>query len=290
MSTPFNPNDVAKPLLDAARRGDWDCVRSMVVDYPTVPKYQVLLQAISTSNPTMVDFMLRFSTPDDLNAIWSEGDLLLNCAMGVESLPIFDQILPLVDCSDWGDAVFYSAIRAKNPLFFKRLEQHLPDKLEYGVMRAVEAKRLEILPTLLDKYTLKSPYPLFYAMLLPNGEEFVKTMIPYASDENLYRGLCKAVEHNPGILDIFLEVCDPKDFNSKALFVALEYEHFDVAEILAPLSDPMDIVNDCGGFQKDNPLSERSVQWLEEWVAQDLKKRLSGAVGHVQPGVACRKM
>lgn len=290
MSTPFNPKDVAKLLLEAARCGDWDCVRNMVVDFPTVPKYQVLLQATAASNCTMVDFLLRFCTHDDLNAMWNEGELLLNYAMGAESLSIFDRILPFVDCSDLGEAVFYAAIRAENPLFFKRLEQHLPDKLEYGVQRAVEAKRLDILPTLLDKYTLVSPYPFFYAMLFPNGEEFVKAMIPYASDENLYRGLCKAVEHNTAVLNTFLEVCDPKDFNSKALFVALEHEHFDIAEILAPLSDPMDIVNDCGGFQKDNPLSERSVQWLEKWVAQDLKKRLSGAVGHVQPGVASRKM
>ena len=283
---PIHLSKICHNLKNAVFHNDVERVLEIVEQNPQIDKYSALFEAIKHERKDCFEVLFNHVTADERSAIYEEGGLLLYLALETKQFYVFERLFDMVGTDDLTDGLFYAAIRAGDKLCFELLTPHLPPELDNAVLRAVEYGQLEFLPTLLQHYGVNSYAPLNKAMIHPfYPEEFLDLLVPYCSVNYLHTALCEAVEFLASYVPQLIGLCDPKAKDSEALFLSLTHQRFDLATLLAPLSEPAVVLhrlNDMGRHPA-------AVAWLEEWMAQDLNTRI---IGSIDSGVAgpARKM
>lgn len=275
-------------LFTAVQEGNCERAHRVLAHHPDVTKYRALLEAVKADNQEIFDLLVSHFNNEDMKALHEEGGMILDSAIEQNNVCMFNAIFAVVNPLELDDAVFYSAIRSPNSVFFERLRPHLPHELTNGVERAVEYGNVEALKSLLDTYGFSSLLTFFKAIEHTCHQEMVNLIVPYADANILGRGLSHAVVHQPDLLEHLLKVCDPKFNQSHALKTAVVLGFWETADMLAPLSEPQVALNSL--MQHDAVSCKPEIVWLEQWIAHDLNTRLHESVEHVSAAKAVRKM
>lgn len=275
-------------LFQAVLEGNCERARRVLVHHPDVTKYSALLEAVKADNQEIFDLIVSHFNPGDMKALYEEGELILDAAIDQNNVCMFNAIFAVVNPLELDEAVFHSAIRSPNSVFFERLRPHLPHQLTNGVERAVEYGNVKALKSLLDTYGFFSTITFFKAIEHTCRQEMLDLIVPYADANILNNGLSYAVEHQHDVLEQLLKVCDPKSNRSHALQTAVVLGFWEIADMLAPLSEPQIVLDFL--MESDEPYYNQAIVWLEQWIAHDLNTRLHESVEHVAAVKTVRKM
>lgn len=258
-------------LTQAAREGHCEDVLDMIHRNPTATKFTALFEAIKHGHRGCVDVLLGHMNESDLQDVHKEGGLLLYVAVEFKRWDFFHKVFPLVHPEELEVSLFSSVVRSGNTDCFLAVEPYLPEEWNAGVVLAVQSKNIAALELLVPKYGLNSGRALFEAVLKFDAcPQIIDVLTPYATPNILNRALCQAVSRQHSLVPKLLTMCHPKDHDNEAFKNALAYGFFEMAALLAPLSDPQRVLMELLEHEPD----AQAIAWLDEWIAQDLNARL----------------
>lgn len=267
-------------LTHAARTGDCDEVLRIIRIDPTTLKFSALFEAIKHGHSACLDVLLAHMNDDDIHDVYQEGDLLLYTAVEFQHWDFFHKVFPMVNPNELEQSLFSSVVRSGNFECFVALEPYLHDNWDYGVGIAVQHKNVAALESLLPKYGLG--FGRAFLEAIDRFEEcpsMMDLLIPYATPDLLNQGLCHAVSRQSSVIPKILAVCDPKNHDNEALKNALAYGHFEIADMLVPVSDLQRVLAEL----LEDHYDDHIIAWLEERIAHDLNARLQH---HIEQGGA----
>lgn len=263
-------------LTQAAREGQCDEILQIIQRDPSATKFIALFEAIKHGHHACVNALLDHMNENDLQDVYEDGGLLLYASIEFEHWEFFHKVFPLVNPEEFEVSLFSSVVRSGNMDCFLLVEPYLPEEWDAGVVLAVQSKNIAALERLLPKYGLEFGRALHEAVpQFDSCPQIIDVLIPYATPDLLNRALCQAVARQHSLVPKLLSVCHPKDHDNEAFKNALAYGDFEIAEMLAPLSNPQQVLKE---LLEDN-FDAHVIAWLEEWIAQDLNQRLRTHVG-----------